>query len=139
MVEGSCLLSSCGGNSTSGSNPDLSAKICRANFGETSASRPAIYDCGRMTSPLARPRLKGNMYYVYIILNESKTRTYTGVTDNVERRLDEHNIGKVKSSSPYRPYKVIHTESFRTLSEARRKERFYKSTTGRRKLKEMVY
>jgi len=35
--------------------------------------------------------------------------------------------------------KVIHIESFETLSEARQKEKYYKSTTGRRKLKEMLF
>ena len=78
------------------------------------------------------------MQYLYILLNEAKTRTYTGVADDVHKRLAEHNAGRVKSSSPYRPYKVIHTEAFETLSEARQKEKFYKSTTGRRRLKEML-
>ena len=78
------------------------------------------------------------MYYVYILLNEEKNRTYTGVSDDVEERLKEHNTGRVKSSNPYRPYKVVHTEPFDTLSEARQKEKFYKSTTGRRRLKEML-
>ena len=79
------------------------------------------------------------MYYVYILLNERNIETYTGVADDVNKRLAEHNAGRVKSSRPYRPYKIIHTESFETLKEARRKERFYKSTTGRRKLKEMFF
>ena len=79
------------------------------------------------------------MYYVYILLNGAKTRTYTGVTDDVEKRLKEHNAGRVKSSSPYRPYEIIHTESFETLSEARQKEKFYKSTTGWRRLKDMFF
>jgi putative endonuclease len=79
------------------------------------------------------------IYYVYILLNEAKTRTYTGVTDNVNKRLTEHNAGRVKSSQPYRPYKVIHVESFETLSEARQKEKYYKSTTGRRRLREMFF
>jgi putative endonuclease len=78
------------------------------------------------------------MYYVYILLNEARTRTYTGVSDDIEKRLKEHNQGKVKSSRSYRPYKVICAEKFETLSEARHKERFYKSTTGRRRLKEMI-
>jgi putative endonuclease len=77
------------------------------------------------------------MYYVYILLNETNTKKYTGVTDDVNKRLAEHNAGRVKSSRPYRPYKIIHIESFEILKEARRKERFYKSTTGRRRLKEM--
>jgi putative endonuclease len=79
------------------------------------------------------------MYYVYILLNEAKTRTYTGVTDDVNKRLAEHNAGRVKSSQPYRPYKVIHIESFKTLSEACQKEKYYKSTTGRRRIKEMFF
>ena len=36
-------------------------------------------------------------------------------------------------------YHIIHTESFETLKEARQKERFYKSTTGRRRIKEMFF
>jgi len=79
------------------------------------------------------------MPYVYILLNKAKTRTYTGVTDNIEKRLKEHNEGKIKSSRPYRPYQVIHAEEFETLSQARQMEKFYKSTTGRRRLKEMLF
>jgi len=79
------------------------------------------------------------MHYLYILINEAKTRTYTGVADDVEKRLIDHNSGKIKSSRPYRPYKIIHTESFETLSEDRQKEKFYKSTTGRRRLKEMFF
>ncbi|OFZ22178.1 MAG: hypothetical protein A3D92_12160 [Bacteroidetes bacterium RIFCSPHIGHO2_02_FULL_44_7] len=79
------------------------------------------------------------MYYVYILLNEAKTRTYTGIADDVNKRLALHNAGRVKASQPYRPYKIIHTESFETLKEARQKEKFYKSTTGRRRIKEMFF
>ena len=78
------------------------------------------------------------MYYLYILMSEIRKRTYTGVSDDANRRLEEHNAGKVKSSRPYRPYKIIHTESFAELTEARQKERFYKSTTGRRRLREIV-
>ena len=77
------------------------------------------------------------MHYLYILLSEAKNRTYTGVAEDVHKRLVEHNAGRVKSSSPHRPYKVIHMEIFATLSEARQREKFYKSTTGRRRIKEM--
>lgn len=72
------------------------------------------------------------MVYVYILISESGLRTYVGCTTDVERRLNEHNCGKVRSSSPYRPYRVLYTEEFSNLIEARRRERFYKGTTGRR-------
>jgi len=79
------------------------------------------------------------MYYVYILLNQAKTKTYTGVSEDANKRLEEHNAGRVRSSRLYRPYKIVHTESFTTLSQARQKENFYKSTTGRRKLREMLF
>jgi len=79
------------------------------------------------------------MHYVYILLNEAKTRTYTGVADDVNKRLALHNAGRVKASRPYRPYHIVHAEEFQTLKEARQKEKFYKSTTGRRRLKEMFF
>ncbi len=79
------------------------------------------------------------MYHVYILFNEEKTRTYTGVAEDVNKRLTEHNAGRVKASRPYRPYNIIHTESFETLKEARQKEKFYKSTTGRRRLRAMLF
>ncbi|HOX53981.1 MAG: GIY-YIG nuclease family protein [Candidatus Omnitrophica bacterium] len=78
------------------------------------------------------------MHHVYVLLSKAKTKTYTGVAEDVGKRLTEHNAGKVKSSRPYRPYKLIYTESFETLSEARQKEKFYKSTTGRRKLCKII-
>ena len=79
------------------------------------------------------------MYYVYILLNAAKRRTYTGVADDVNKRLALHNAGRVKASRPHRPYNVIHIEKFETLKEARQKEKFFKSTTGRRKIKEMFF
>lgn len=77
------------------------------------------------------------MYYLYILLNETKTRTYTGATKDVEKRTKEHNSGKVRSSRPYRPYRILYTEVFETLREARHAEQFYKSSTGRRRLKQL--
>ena len=130
MVERARLESVCPVKSgVESSNLSLSAKICYTNFGEI--------------SPFCKAKrrirhIEMDMNYVYILLNETKTRTYTGVADDVEKRLNEHNTGRVKSSRPYRPYKIFYTESFATLSEARQKEKFYKSTTGRRRLKEML-
>ena len=74
------------------------------------------------------------MFYVYILVNESKTKTYVGSTENLNKRLEEHNAGKVKSSKPYRPYKILYWEEFDSLAEARRREAYYKNTSGRRRL-----
>jgi len=78
------------------------------------------------------------MHYLYILLSETKSRTYTGVTESIKKRLKEHNSGRVKSSRPYRPYKILYTQAFPTSIDARQAERFYKSTAGRRRLKQMI-
>ncbi|OGX36886.1 MAG: hypothetical protein A3D87_08435 [Omnitrophica WOR_2 bacterium RIFCSPHIGHO2_02_FULL_50_17] len=78
------------------------------------------------------------MFYVYVLVNESKIKTYVGSTENLNKRLEEHNAGKVKSSKPYRPYKILHYEEFDSLAGARRREVYYKSTSGRRKLSEIL-
>ncbi len=78
------------------------------------------------------------MYHVYVLLNKAKTRTCTGVAEDVEKRLNVHNAGGVTATRPYRPYTILQVESFETLLEAQQKETFYKSTTGRRRVKAML-
>jgi putative endonuclease len=77
-------------------------------------------------------------YSVYILLSKSRTRTYTGVAADVDERLKRHNDGHVPASRPYRPYEIIYVEAYPTLKEARQRERFYKSTTGRRRLRKLI-
>jgi len=48
-----------------------------------------------------------------------------------EMRLMQHNAGYVKSTKGYRPWKIIYTESFSTLVEARNREVYFKSGIGR--------
>lgn len=62
-------------------------------------------------------------------------RTYVGSTNNLRRRLKQHNSCKVKSTKHRIPFKVLFTEEFETLMEARKREVWWKSGAGRRKLK----
>ena len=78
------------------------------------------------------------MHHVYILLNEAKSKTYTGVTNDIQRRLKEHNQGKVAFSRKFVPYTILHTEEFLTASEAYATEKFYKSTSGRRIIKKYI-
>ncbi len=47
------------------------------------------------------------MYFVYVLFSEGFGKHYTGQTNNIKRRLALHNEGKVKSSRPYMPYRVV--------------------------------
>ena len=78
------------------------------------------------------------MYYTYILLSCDGKKTYTGSTSNILRRLEEHNLGKNKFTKSYRPFEIIHIEEFDTINKAIAMEKFYKSTSGRRKIKKFV-
>jgi len=58
------------------------------------------------------------MYFVYILKSVSKDKYYIGSSSNVQKRLDEHNRGKTRSTKPYAPYELVYTEAYKTRSEA---------------------
>ena len=66
------------------------------------------------------------MYYACVLRSRKNGRNYYGSTNDLERRLDEHNSGHTKSLKYIRPLKLIYFEKFSTLSEARRREKFLK-------------
>ena len=59
-------------------------------------------------------------YFVYIITNFKNTVLYTGITNNLLVRVEEHKAGLVKNSfsEKYRLYKLIWFEEFPTPQEA---------------------
>ena len=76
------------------------------------------------------------LHYVYVIVSQSKClRFYVGMTENKERRLFEHNMGKTKSTKGYRPWKLFFTEEYKSRSEAREREKYLKSGTGKEMIK----
>ncbi len=62
------------------------------------------------------------MNYVYILKCNDQT-LYTGWTNNIEKRLKEHNLGKgAKYTRSRRPVTLAYTEIFETKSEAMKRE-----------------
>ena len=78
------------------------------------------------------------MFYVYILISEKDQRTYVGFTPDLTRRLEKHNSGLVKSTQHRRPLRILFYETFPTSPEARKRETYWKSGAGRRKLKEIL-
>ena len=75
------------------------------------------------------------MYKVYVLRSEVDGRYYVRMTENMERRLEEHNSGKTKSTKGYRPWNLIDFESFDTRQEARNREKYLKSGIGKENIK----
>jgi putative endonuclease len=75
------------------------------------------------------------MTYVYLLLL-SNGDIYKGITDDLIRRVEEHEKGKVESTKTYLPVLLIGYEAYKLKSDALRRESFLKTTEGRRSLKQ---
>ena len=75
------------------------------------------------------------MYHFYILRCADST-LYCGQTNNLKRRIEEHNFGKAKSAKytkNRRPVKLIYHEDFKTLKKAIQREIEVKSWTKAKK------
>jgi putative endonuclease len=71
-------------------------------------------------------------YYIYVLLSKKDNRFYTGFTDNIRRRITEHNSGKVESTKNRRPFDLVYFEGCRNKNDALHREKYLKSTYGKR-------
>ena len=77
-------------------------------------------------------------YFVYVLWSEKSKRKYVGMTESLENRLKEHNVGKTISTKTFIPWKIIYTEEFDTRVGARTREKYFKTAAGRRFLKQKL-
>lgn len=77
-------------------------------------------------------------YTVYAIRSKEDDRIYVGFTQDVQKRLLEHNRGETKSTKGYRPWVLVYTEEVDSREEARNLEKYYKSGSGKEKLKRFL-
>lgn len=82
------------------------------------------------------------MFYIYILQNKDGD-LYKGYTSDLKKRLKEHNQGLNLSTKKGLPWKVIYYEACLVESDARRRERYLKTTQGarllKRRLKDYLY
>ncbi len=62
------------------------------------------------------------MSWVYIVESLPTRKYYIGCTDNYERRIHEHETGKVRSTKYLRPLKLCLVQKYDTLQKARKVE-----------------
>jgi len=71
------------------------------------------------------------MFYAYILESIPKPgEFYRGHTDDLKRRLVEHNAGKCRHTSKFKPWKLKFYAAFETLDLAQEFERYLKSGSG---------
>ncbi len=82
------------------------------------------------------------MFYTYLLESEGG-HLYIGYTSDLKKRLNEHNQGLNSSTKHYGKWKVIYYEAVINEVDARRREKYLKTTQGnrliKRRLKEYFY
>ncbi len=67
-----------------------------------------------------------DMHYVYILKSISASILYIGRTDNLERRMREHNSGGTRTTRKYIPWVMVYCEGYFDIEDARSRERSLK-------------
>lgn len=77
-------------------------------------------------------------YYIYILKSLHKNYIYAGFTTNLKRRFSEHNKKEELSTKHYAPFDLIHYEAYRNIKDAKRREKYLKTTKGKTTLRTML-
>ena len=76
-------------------------------------------------------------YFVYAISSLTQNYIYIGITDNLDRRINQHQSGYNRTTKPYRPFKLIYFEETTDRFQAREMEKYFKSSAGRAELRQL--
>jgi putative endonuclease len=75
------------------------------------------------------------MNYVYVIWDSESRKFYIGYTQNIDRRISEHKRDACHTTQRYAEKSLVYYEAFKCETDARRRERYLKSSNGRKGLK----
>ena len=78
------------------------------------------------------------MYYIYVLVSVERKYRYIGITDNIERRVSQHNNGYNRTTKPYAPFLLVLSEQYQNRETAREREKWLKSGVGREWLNKLI-
>src|SRR4051812_17506266 len=87
------------------------------------------------TIPVRPGAVRTYMFHVYILLSKKDQKRYIGSTNDLGRRLLQHERGLVPSTKNRRPLELIYKEEFESEHEARLREHYFKTHKGYNELK----
>ncbi len=78
------------------------------------------------------------MFCVYLLQSQKDHQFYIGFTQDVQRRLQEHNFGNNDGTKTRRPLRLLYYECHLNKEDALRRESYFKTTKGKSTLKQML-
>ncbi|MBK8946942.1 MAG: GIY-YIG nuclease family protein [Ignavibacteriae bacterium] len=70
-------------------------------------------------------------YFTYVLKSEKDCKMYTGYTQNIDLRFEQHNKGLVKSTVHRRPLKLVYYEACLSQEDALHREKYLKTHYGK--------
>lgn len=105
---------------------------CRKNL---ALPRPARIACSKADAGGWRDM---KLYYTYVLISKSDGQMYIGWTDNLERRINTHNAGKVQATKHRMPLDLVYFEGCTSRNKAIAREKQLKTGFGRKYLKSRI-
>ena len=78
------------------------------------------------------------MYYTYVLQSEKDGDFYTGYTEDLKLRFEQHNKGKVESTKNRKPFRLIYYEACVDRNDATRREKYLKTYHGKMFIKKRL-
>lgn len=87
------------------------------------------------SSPVSR---SFKVFFTYIIYSTARDRYYVGHCEDINLRLERHNLGFTRSTKSGVPWNMMYYETFETRVEAIRREREIKRWKSRRMIEDLI-
>lgn len=78
------------------------------------------------------------MHFVYVLYSKKLGKKYIGETKQLDKRYEQHVSGNVITTSRSDDYKIVFYEAYLSKKDALRREKYLKSTKGKRALAKML-
>ena len=78
------------------------------------------------------------VHYVYILKSIKFNESYVGQTNNLKNRISDHNSGKSKHTSKYKPWNIVGYYAFIDKEKALKFEKYLKTSSGKAFMKKRL-
>lgn len=78
------------------------------------------------------------MYFTYVLRSLKDKKLYIGYTNDIDRRISEHMMGKVTATKNRLPLQLIYYEAYFNKKDAKGREKFLKGGSGHKYLKKQM-
>ena len=77
-------------------------------------------------------------WYVYVLRSLKDHKFYIDTTNNIERRVKQHQRGENTSTAKRLPLELVYFEGHKSKEDALRREQYFKTTKGRTTVRQIL-